>query len=970
MSTPPPFPTTGRLVGRDRELAALHAALARALAGQGGLILIGGEAGIGKTALAEWLGAAAVAQGARVLVGRCYDLSETPPYGPWQELFAHAPAAGLPDLPAAVRPPDQESDQPASGGLIVARVQAYLAALATQQPLVLVLDDLHWADPASLDLLRVLARDLTASPLLVLATYRADELDRQHPLARLLPVLVREARAERLDLRPLDAVGLRAFVRDRYALPPAAETRLVAYLATHAEGNPFFAGELLRALAEARTLCPDGAAGWALGDLAGAGVPPLLRQVIDARVDRLGADTREALAVAAVLGQEASLPLWAAVAGCDEAALAAPVEQAAAAHLLHDAREGPAVRFVHALVREALYAGIPLPRRRTWHQRAAAALLALPDPDPDAVAYHLQQAGDTRAGDWLLRAGGRALRVYAWLTAADRFAAALPWLEQVGAPASERAWLLYALARLRVFAQPQRSAAALADAARLAADDDLLLGYIEQLRGLTECMGGDFVRGLASMAAGIANLEGAPAHEIPDRLRMAWNDPPPLSQLRGQHANWLAYTGRCAEVADLLARVAADPGPLSPSYHSAEGYIHLAQGRPLAARHALARSRAANRAREDYFQVGFNAFSELNWVVMRYYADDLTMRQAVSVECEEAMIRASDVLMPGLAPRLAQFPTAFIEGRWDEARALAQQARAENPPLTHHCNPLAGAVAVAQGNRAEALAAIVQELPDGPATAPGRNFYLTALSLCHLAAILALDAGDLPAAHEWLTAYDRWLAWTGAVLGQAEGQLGWAAYHRVTGNLALAREHAEAALAQATEPRQPLALLAAHRLLGELATAAGQYADAQPHLDAALALADACAAPYERALILLALAELRAAEGQPDTARVLLDEVRAICTPLSARPALARADKLAVRLALLRAPRPRYPAGLTAREVEILRLLAAGQSNREIASALSLSPHTVERHLANLYGKIAARGRADATAFAFRHHLT
>ena len=134
------------------------------------------------------------------------------------------------------------------------------------------------------------------------------------------------------------------------------------------------------------------------------------------------------------------------------------------------------------------------------------------------------------------------------------------------------------------------------------------------------------------------------------------------------------------------------------------------------------------------------------------------------------------------------------------------------------------------------------------------------------------------------------------MLGQAEGQLGWAAYHRAAGDLAMARQHAERALAQASEPRQPLALLAAHRLLGELDTEAGRHAEAAAHLDQALALADACAAPYERALTLLALAELRAATGDTAAACALLDEARAICTPLDAKPALARADAIARRL--------------------------------------------------------------------------
>ncbi|MGN6564407.1 MAG: response regulator transcription factor, partial [Thermomicrobiales bacterium] len=146
-------------------------------------------------------------------------------------------------------------------------------------------------------------------------------------------------------------------------------------------------------------------------------------------------------------------------------------------------------------------------------------------------------------------------------------------------------------------------------------------------------------------------------------------------------------------------------------------------------------------------------------------------------------------------------------------------------------------------------------------------------------------------------------------------------------------------------------------------------AAAAQHLAAALALADACAAPYERALTLLALAHLRAAAGQPATARTLLAEVHALGTPLDAQPALARAAALAARLGPATPAPATYPAGLTAREVEVLRLVAEGQTNQEIAATLCLSFRTVERHLANIYTKLAAHGRADATAFAFRHHL-
>ena len=138
------------LVGRGHELAALRVALDDALAGRGGLVLVGGEAGIGKTTLTEALLAEAAERGAAMLVGRCYDLAETPPYGPWAEAVARAPCGdGL------ASPPDLTSGSAPSQTALFAAVRGYLVTLAQRQPIVLLLEDLHWADPASLDLLRV-----------------------------------------------------------------------------------------------------------------------------------------------------------------------------------------------------------------------------------------------------------------------------------------------------------------------------------------------------------------------------------------------------------------------------------------------------------------------------------------------------------------------------------------------------------------------------------------------------------------------------------------------------------------------------------------------------------------------------------------------------------------------------------------------------------------------------------------------
>ena len=263
------------LVGRAREQAILRDRLVNTLAGRGGLVLIGGEAGIGKTALAEALGAEAQARGAWVLVGRCYDLTETPPYGPWTELLDQCPA--FPDQPPpAVVTQGGAGETVASQAALFRQIRDFFAAVAARQPLVLLLDDLHWADPASLELLRFLARQLAPLPLLLVATYRADELTRRHPLYQLLPALVREARAARLDLRRLGRDDLRELARARYRLHEPYEARLVAYLDEHAEGNPFYAGELLRSLEEEGHLRP-GDDGWQLGDLAGVRLPALLR---------------------------------------------------------------------------------------------------------------------------------------------------------------------------------------------------------------------------------------------------------------------------------------------------------------------------------------------------------------------------------------------------------------------------------------------------------------------------------------------------------------------------------------------------------------------------------------------------------------------------------------------------------------------------------------------------------------------
>ena len=983
------------LVGRDREQELLARHLAAALGGRGRLILIGGEAGIGKTALATALSRDATAQGALVLIGRCYDLSETPPYGPWLDLFRHyAALPGLPPLPPLLAQLGSAGPVASEGALFV-QVHDFLAELAARQPLVIFLDDLHWADPASLDLLRYLARELAQAAILLLATYREDELTRRHPLARLLPLLVRETAAERISLRALDEPAVRTLVADRYGLAEADAARLVAYLEERGEGNPFFLGELLRALEGEGLLHQDGR-GWRLRDLGQARLPSLVLQVIDSRLARLPDAAQELLTIAAVIGQEVPLDLWQTVSGVPEEALLTAIEAAAEARLLEPGSDGTGAHFVHALIREALYASILPPRRRVWHRRIGDALAGSANPDPDAVAYHFRQGGDSRTAGWLIRAGDRAQRAYAWLTAAERFETALALLEEHGASAQERGWVIYRVARMRRYVAVQESVAYLDEALRLAAEgnDPALHAYALAERGMLLTSLGQTQRGLHEMRDGLAALEALPpSSHAAVRLWVAdalpADDPSTgddcadtavVNSRRGTFALSLAANGRLAEARVLAEATIAQASAGTASAwlgsaadaHRALGYIHAALGEPEAARQAFARSRVAYRAINHYVQAGASSMVELHSVILRYQTENLTERQELAAAIERVWARGGGA-RPDFSPRLAYLPLLLLQGHWSEAKEIAQDVVSKHDwlDLAHAWSTMAR-IAWYQGNREMAWRLIRDRLPEGPQTDPGTIPFFQGPTLVRLAANLAMEAGDLALAQEWLAAHDRWLAWCGAILGQAEGAIGHALYGRARGELAAAWREAETALALASEPRQPLALLAAHRLLGELATQQRRHAVAASHLDAALALADACDAPYERALVLIARAEFHAASmttpGARAEALALLAEARAIIAPLGAAPALARLERAAQALDSA-VPAAGAFADLTPREIEVLGLVAAGLSNAQVAEKLYLSPRTVNTHLTAIYGKLGLTSRAAAIRYAIDHGL-
>jgi len=986
---------TSQIVGRERERTQLRRILHGAIDGQGSLVLISGEAGIGKTTLVRDLIQQAEDRGCLILTGGCYDLTTTPPYGPWLEITRTYPITDetLPELPEQLREGTALASVRSQTELFEL-VSSFFLAVSAHRPLVLVLEDLHWSDPASLELLRYLARQLQHQPVLLVATYRADEVTARHPLASLLPLLVREADAERLDLRQLGEADVRAVIDARYRMPPGDAARLLTYLVAHAEGNPLYIREVLRTLEDDHILRLNEDT-WALRALDHSVVPPLIRQWIGGRAGRLSEQTRDLLAVAAVIGQQAPIELWSQVTAVTDAALLPAIEEAIAANFIQATPDGTAVRFVHALVREAIYDGISPIRRRGLHQQVAEQLAGRPLPNLDVVADHYQRADDPRAIEWLIQAGDRAYRTYAWRTAIDRFDAAAQRMADDPERGREHGWLLYRTGRMLRLSSPVDGVDRLQEAERVARaiGDDILAAYALADRGLGRCFAGDLRRGIDEMAAGVAALDALPADHLRRDPRVAtWiadalrtdassvdGSTAPPNVRRSVLALWLAIVGRHAEAiasgescrqevtdATRLTEVAA--GSLGDAYH-ALGFAYAELGRPDAADAAFNQAREIYRS-FDHHQLVWGTLTSHLWLVIRpYFATELARRRSLVEEAEAARSRGHGALGGSIVSPVsaASLAVAFLAGQWVEAREMIDVELGETNALFRAYTRCAfGYIAWGQGDDDVAWHQVHATFADGPHTEPGGQPCGPALELQCLAINLALDHGNMDHARAWLETQERWLAWSGAVRRQADAHLLWARYHLLDGDPAAARRHASQALEYASDPRQPLALLAAHRFLGHLDALDGRFTDAETHLQASLDLADACAAPFERALTLLELARLRTAQGQPADARDLLDEVRAICEPLKAQPTL---DQVAALEAELTEQPEVIPFGLTPRELDVLRLVAEGLTDPEVAEQLFISPRTVSSHLTSIYTKLGVSSRTAATRLAVEHGL-
>ncbi len=433
-------------VGRAAELDVLRAALAQAQAGRGRLVALVGDAGIGKTRLVEELVAGAGLPAGRVLWGRCLEQEGAPSYWPWVRAFrgyaatrgiealradvGAAAAMLMPILPELVPDGASAHRPPLAGGDLEARYQLFegviaLLRAAAAEPLVVVLEDVHWADEASLALLEYVASELDGTHVLLVVTYR----DRKRPrLPRALGDAVR--RGQRIELRGLDRAAVGSIVAGVAGDAPAPA--VVDRIAELTDGNPFFLGEVLRALADARW---DTSAPLVL--------PDSVRESLRRRLEPLGDDERALLALAAVAGQEFDLAVLQIAAPADATTLLerlhAPVE-----HGLVAAAAGGRYRFVHALVRETIYGDLLPATRVRLHARIGEAIERLYADESESsplgtLAYHFLHAAPlgtaAKAVDYAQRAGQRAMGVYAFHDALRAFEQAL---DALGADALDR----------------------------------------------------------------------------------------------------------------------------------------------------------------------------------------------------------------------------------------------------------------------------------------------------------------------------------------------------------------------------------------------------------------------------------------------------------------------------------------------------------------------------------------------------
>ncbi len=888
---PPPLAEAMQLsfVGRAAEREKLAALWQRAQEGERRVALIAGEPGIGKTRLTAELARAAADAGAVVLFGRSEeDLSA--PFQPWVQVLrhwcSHADAETLraelgadasllsrlvPELsrrleipPSAATSLDPESDRLAQ----FEAIDALLANLSRGAPLVVVLDDLHWADKPSLVLLRSLVRSPRPAALLLLGTYRETDLARTHPLAELLADLRREPRVERVLLRGLSPEDVSALVASRGQQEPPAE--FVAALHAETEGNPFFLDEVLRHLAETGALRREDGRWTSDRRIDELGIPEGVREVVGRRLSRLSETANQALGVAAVIGREFDAAVIEAAGGPSGDGLLDALDEAAGARLIAPI-PGTFARFAfsHALVRQTLYQELGTTRRVRLHWRIGEALekrsVAAPEELLSSIAHHLCEgalAGDaSRAIDVTLRAGERADALAALEEVIVLTTRALGLLDQTGLEAPEkryRAWMLRGLAEIRLGLPSYRTSyAAAIEIAQSLGRPAWRARAVWESTPLDGDPAAD-QRTRARLAEALAELPSGDGSErclLLSRLAMGWVVPPEERNPLADEA--LAMARRLGGALELDRALIAKSQLLYGSPHVEEFAAIEREARALDSLpgvraqprsyflylHSLRADRPSFLAARAEFERVIQSRRLAYAPVHGWYAMDALARGRFAEARQQAVLTRDAVA--GIGGGALFFAAVVTAARLEEGR-LAQHLRgieefvAPAPPAYHAYRCVPTALRAALGEREAARRELAELVADGFA-ALWRHNQGWPMALRHLSDAAAL-LGDEPAARALeaeLADYSGLMlvAWTGTHLeGAADRALGQVL--AVQGRLDEACQRYEKALAL-EEGFEGWALAARTRFWWARALAergaSGDLAQARELLDACLA---------------------------------------------------------------------------------------------------------------------------------------
>ncbi|HUF49323.1 MAG TPA: BREX system ATP-binding domain-containing protein [Longimicrobiales bacterium] len=977
------------LVGRRDDLAALIPALDAAAGGAGSTLVLVGEGGVGKTRLAHVIAEEARRRGFRVAAGRAYPVETGVPYALFADAFSTVvrdPATAAIALAgrdagaelAFVLPSLGEPRARAIGGEDAAEFKTrllwvmseFVRNLAARQPL-LLLDDVHWADHASLELLHFLARQIEQSAVLILCTYNEVEGRQRTELRPLEQALLARGVARTHRVTPFTRAETEELLQRSFDIDDAVSGQFAEMLFAWTRGNAFFVRETLQSLVDSGRLHRRADGQWLGWELAELELPGTVREAINARIERLGADARAVADVGAVIGTRFDHGLLGAAARLEEAALLTALDELRSAQVIEEADALDEVRydFTHPLLRQVLYAGLGTARARALHERIADALEArygaAADAHADELAFHFARAGKgaavAKAARYLFAAGRSALARFADREAVGYLRLALE--HHAADVGMSRAAVMSELARAHQRLGEADAAIALLQACLADSDTDHVA--VQRRLGQVCYWSGRHADALAhfSLATELAHEQGRAGDEARSRLATGVS----LQEL-GRAAEAKEQIDRARDIAEaegdtaVLARV-----------HRALLLLHSWTGPPDAAReHGALAARLAREAGDT----GTEFFAEWGLAVLEGLTGHTQeMARHIAVIEQIAETQRSPLLRLWTAELSIELATA--RGEWERGIGI--------------------------GEHAIGLARSLHQVTLLP-----RLLVWTAL--------IYLGRGDLERARALIDE-----AWSCSGADDADtgvtdvhsvlpAHIGRAAYFLTTRDFAEAIRTCERGLAIAD--RTGYAFWAMHRLLPILAEAHCHLWDVEGALvveqrirheaerlghRVGLAWADSCRAlvvwlqgdPSGAARLIRDAAEsLESIPMLPDAARLrrqlagrladigdrdgALLELRRVHEAFARMGAESELAKARGMFREIGAKPPTRAAGtdaeeLTAREIEIARMVAQRKSNKAIGKALDISPRTVSTHLSNIFRKVAVSSRGELVDYVRQH---